>query len=105
VEQVLEFLSNHGSTIVILLKNDADHTSLEILDEIYLIIKLCTSIFPSVPKSELVRVYLHLHRYHWFYIGLVGTEHRLRRSPHCNLDSGDSNNESKSLLQCRRSSK
>lgn len=62
VEQVLEFLSNHGSTIVILLKNDADHTSLEILDEIYLIIRLCTSILPSVPKFEVVRIYLQLHR-------------------------------------------
>jgi len=55
IEQVLEFLASHGSTIVILLKNDTDHTSFEILDEIYLIIKLCTSIFPSVPKSEVVR--------------------------------------------------
>ncbi|KAF9445985.1 hypothetical protein P691DRAFT_777187 [Macrolepiota fuliginosa MF-IS2] len=52
--QVLEFLASHGSTLVILLKNDADHISLGILDEIHLIINLCTNVLPSVPKSEVL---------------------------------------------------
>ncbi|KXN92702.1 hypothetical protein AN958_06980 [Leucoagaricus sp. SymC.cos] len=50
--QVLEFLASHGSTI--LLKNDSDHTSLGILDEIHLLVTLCTNVLPSVPKSEVL---------------------------------------------------
>lgn len=52
--QVLEFLSSHGSTLVILLKNEADHVSLGILDEIHLIVSLCSNVLPSVPKREVV---------------------------------------------------
>ncbi|KAF9556462.1 hypothetical protein CPC08DRAFT_641486 [Agrocybe pediades] len=52
--QALEFLSAHGSTIAILLKNEADHVTLSTLEEIELIITLCTSILPSVPKTELL---------------------------------------------------
>ncbi|KAF5345807.1 hypothetical protein D9756_010889 [Leucocoprinus leucothites] len=54
LQVVQEFLASHGSTIVILLKNDTDHNSLGILDEIHLIINLCTTILPSVPKSEVL---------------------------------------------------
>jgi hypothetical protein len=52
--QALDFLSNHSSTIVILLKNENDQVPLALLEEIHLIITLCASVLPSVPKSELV---------------------------------------------------
>jgi nuclear pore complex protein Nup205 len=53
-KKALSFLSSHGSTIAILLKNEADYISLANLEEIHLIISLCTSVLPSVPKEELV---------------------------------------------------
>jgi hypothetical protein len=37
-----------------ILRNDADQISLSVLDEIHLIVHLCSAVFPSVPKSELV---------------------------------------------------
>jgi nuclear pore complex protein Nup205 len=37
-----------------ILRNDADEMSLLVLDEIHLLVYLCTAVFPSVPKSELV---------------------------------------------------
>lgn len=37
-----------------ILRNDADEISLLALDEIHLLVYLCTAVFPSVPKSELV---------------------------------------------------
>ena len=37
-----------------ILRNDADEISLSVLDEIHLLIYLCSAVFPSVPKSELV---------------------------------------------------
>ncbi|KAF8154003.1 nucleoporin Nup186/Nup192/Nup205 [Crassisporium funariophilum] len=52
--QALDFLSNHGSTIAILLKNEAESVSLPTLEEIHLIVALCTSVLPSVPKTELL---------------------------------------------------
>ncbi|CAA7262620.1 unnamed protein product [Cyclocybe aegerita] len=52
--QALEFLSAHGATIAILLKNEAEQVILPTLEEIHLIVALCTSILPSVPKTELL---------------------------------------------------
>ncbi|KAI0063325.1 hypothetical protein BV25DRAFT_416650 [Artomyces pyxidatus] len=52
--QALEFLSNHRDTAVILLKNDADEISLSVLDEIHLLVYLCSVVYPLVPKSELI---------------------------------------------------
>jgi hypothetical protein len=37
-----------------ILRNDADEVSMSVLDEIHLLVYLCTAVFPSVPKSELV---------------------------------------------------
>ena len=37
-----------------ILRNDGDEMSLSVLDEIHLLVYLCSAIFPSVPKSELV---------------------------------------------------
>jgi nuclear pore complex protein Nup205 len=54
--QALDFLSSHSATIVILLKNETDYVPLALLEEIHLIVTLCGSILPSVPKSELVRL-------------------------------------------------
>jgi nuclear pore complex protein Nup205 len=54
--QALEFLSSHSATIVILLKNEMDYVPLALLEEIHLIVTLCGSVLPSVPKSELVRL-------------------------------------------------
>ncbi|KAF8188670.1 nucleoporin Nup186/Nup192/Nup205 [Pholiota molesta] len=53
-QQALNFLSNHGSTIAILLKNEDEYVSLPTLEEIHLIIALCTSVLPSVPKTEVL---------------------------------------------------
>jgi hypothetical protein len=37
-----------------ILRNDTDEISLSVLDEILLLVYLCSAVFPSVPKSELV---------------------------------------------------
>ncbi|KAH9982000.1 nucleoporin Nup186/Nup192/Nup205 [Russula compacta] len=53
VNQALEFLSSHRDTVIMVLRNDADEISLSVLDEIHLLVYLCSVVFPSVPKSEL----------------------------------------------------
>ncbi|KAF8878281.1 nucleoporin Nup186/Nup192/Nup205 [Gymnopilus junonius] len=53
-QQALEFLSNHGSTIAILLKNEEEHVILPIVEEIHLVVTLCVNILPSVPKTEVL---------------------------------------------------
>ncbi|KAF8970600.1 nucleoporin Nup186/Nup192/Nup205 [Flammula alnicola] len=53
-QQALNFLSNHGSTIAILLKNEDEYVSLATLEEVHLIIALCNSVLPSVPKTEVL---------------------------------------------------
>ena len=52
--QALDFLSSHGPTIAILLKNDIDYVPLSLLEEIHLIVTLGANVLPAVPKSELV---------------------------------------------------
>ena len=52
--QALDFLSSHGPTIAILLKNDTDYVPLSLLEEIHLIVTLGANVLPAVPKSELV---------------------------------------------------
>jgi len=37
-----------------ILRNDADEISLSVLDELHLLVYLCSVAIPSVPKSELV---------------------------------------------------
>lgn len=54
LKQALEFLNVHRDTIVILLKLDLDDTPLAVVDEINLVVSICTAILPLVPKSELV---------------------------------------------------
>ena len=39
---------------MILLKVEVDDMSLSLLEEIHLLVSLCTNILPSVPKTELV---------------------------------------------------
>ncbi|PBK92623.1 hypothetical protein ARMGADRAFT_1165701 [Armillaria gallica] len=51
--QALDFLSMHSPTIVILLKNEIDDISLSLLEEIHLLVSLCTNVLPLVPKTEL----------------------------------------------------
>ncbi|KIY63736.1 hypothetical protein CYLTODRAFT_493667 [Cylindrobasidium torrendii FP15055 ss-10] len=51
--QALDFLEKHSSTLAILLKNGAEEVSLAVLEEIHLIITLCSSVLPSVPKMQL----------------------------------------------------
>jgi nuclear pore complex protein Nup205 len=53
VNHALEFLSSHRDTVTMILRNDTDEMSLSVLDEIHLLVNLCSAIFPSVPKSEL----------------------------------------------------
>ena len=55
-KKVLEFLNAHRDTIAILLKVDLDDIPLAVVDEINLIVSICTVILPLVPKSELVCV-------------------------------------------------
>ena len=50
-------MSNHGSTIAILLKNEAESVNLLTLEEMHLIVALCTNVLPSVPKTELVGLF------------------------------------------------
>ena len=46
-------MSNHGSTIAILLQNETESVDLPTLEEIHVIMALCTDVLPSVPKTEL----------------------------------------------------
>jgi nuclear pore complex protein Nup205 len=47
-------MNAHRDTIVILLKVDLDDVPLAVVDEINLVVSICTVILPLVPKSELV---------------------------------------------------
>ncbi|KIY45026.1 hypothetical protein FISHEDRAFT_67260 [Fistulina hepatica ATCC 64428] len=49
----LDFLSSHGSTIVILLKSETNYMSRAVLDELYLLVSLCSNVLEYVPKTEL----------------------------------------------------
>ncbi|EPQ55766.1 hypothetical protein GLOTRDRAFT_115998 [Gloeophyllum trabeum ATCC 11539] len=54
-KQALAFLSSHRDTIVILLKNESSSTiTLSIVEEIHLLVSLCVSVLPLVPKSEML---------------------------------------------------
>jgi nuclear pore complex protein Nup205 len=53
--QVLEFLSSHRDTIVILLKTDTEPTPLSVIEEMHLLVSVCAGVLPLVPPSELVR--------------------------------------------------
>ncbi|KAF9815688.1 hypothetical protein IEO21_04405 [Rhodonia placenta] len=52
--QALQFLSGHRDTIALLLKNEFDEPSLSVMEEIRLIISLCSNVLQLVPKTELV---------------------------------------------------
>lgn len=52
--QVLDFLSSHRDTIIILLKSEDDYVPLSLVDEIHLLVSLCAAVFPLIPKTELV---------------------------------------------------
>ncbi|KAJ7041203.1 nucleoporin Nup186/Nup192/Nup205 [Mycena alexandri] len=52
--QALDFLSNHSATIVILLKNETDQLPLALVEEMHLLVSLCTGVLTHVPKSELL---------------------------------------------------
>ncbi|KAJ7160759.1 nucleoporin Nup186/Nup192/Nup205 [Mycena filopes] len=52
--QALDFLSNHSATIVILLKNETDQLPLALVEEMHLLVSLCTGVLAHVPKSELL---------------------------------------------------
>ena len=54
--QVLDFLSRHSSTVVILLKNETEDMSLSLLEEIHLLVSLCGQVLPLVPRADLVRL-------------------------------------------------
>ncbi|KAF5375401.1 hypothetical protein D9615_007995 [Tricholomella constricta] len=54
INQALDLLTSHSSTIAILLKNDTDYVPLSLLEEIHLIVTLSASVLPSVPKSEML---------------------------------------------------
>jgi hypothetical protein len=61
--QILNFLTSHRDTIVILLKSDSEMTSTAIVEEVTVLVQLCSSVLPSVPKSELVRTIRMLNAY------------------------------------------
>ncbi|KAF9074489.1 nucleoporin Nup186/Nup192/Nup205 [Rhodocollybia butyracea] len=52
--QVLDFISRHSATVVILLKNETEDLSLALLEEVHLLVALCAQVLPLVPQSELV---------------------------------------------------
>lgn len=52
-QQASEFLERHNATIVILLKSDVEDISLALIEEIHLLVSLCSRVLPSVPKAEL----------------------------------------------------
>ena len=50
----MQFLSAHRDTAVILLKMEVDELSLPVMEEIRLLVSLCSSVVHLVPKGELV---------------------------------------------------
>ncbi|KAJ7279033.1 hypothetical protein C8J57DRAFT_1434189 [Mycena rebaudengoi] len=52
--QAQDFLSSHSATIVILLKNETEEIPLALVEEVHLLVSLCASVLPHVPKSELL---------------------------------------------------
>lgn len=52
--QAIDFLSNHASTIAILLKVEADYVTLSMLEEIHLLVTMSGMLLTAVPKTELV---------------------------------------------------
>lgn len=54
VNQSTEFLRAHRDTAILLLKNEADELSLATVEEMRLLVALCTSVLPSVPKTDVV---------------------------------------------------
>jgi nuclear pore complex protein Nup205 len=56
-----------------ILRNDGDEMSLSVLDEIHLLVYLCSSIFPSVPKSELVSESTILHESSYLHLFSKGS--------------------------------
>ncbi|KAI0776838.1 nucleoporin Nup186/Nup192/Nup205 [Trametes elegans] len=50
----LQFLSAHRDTAVILLKNEVDELSLAVMEEIRLLVSLCSNVVHLVPKTELL---------------------------------------------------
>ncbi|EGO28547.1 hypothetical protein SERLADRAFT_413403 [Serpula lacrymans var. lacrymans S7.9] len=54
--QALDFLSSHRETIIILLKNEMSEVPLSFIEEVHLLVSLCGSVLPLVPKSDLLSV-------------------------------------------------
>ncbi|KAH9922299.1 nucleoporin Nup186/Nup192/Nup205 [Epithele typhae] len=52
--QALQFLSMHRDTAVLLLKNDADELSLSVIEELRLLVLLCSNVVHLVPRAELL---------------------------------------------------
>ncbi|TRM60040.1 nucleoporin Nup186/Nup192/Nup205 [Schizophyllum amplum] len=50
---VLDFITTHNATIVILIKTDIASLPLSVLDELHLIVSLCTHVLTYVPKEQL----------------------------------------------------
>ncbi|RDX43688.1 hypothetical protein OH76DRAFT_1188692 [Lentinus brumalis] len=50
----LRFLSSHRDTAVLLLKNEVDELSLSVMEEIRLLVSLCSSVVHLIPKTELL---------------------------------------------------
>ncbi|KAI8972576.1 nucleoporin Nup186/Nup192/Nup205 [Trametes punicea] len=50
----LQFLSSHRDTAVILLKMEVDELSLSVMEEIRLLVSLCSNVVHLVPKTELL---------------------------------------------------
>ena len=52
--KVSDFLSSHRDTIAILLKSEPDVIPLALIEEVHLLVSVCGSVLPFIPKSELV---------------------------------------------------
>ena len=52
--QILEFITTHHATIAILIKTDVEALSLSTVEELHLIVSLCTRVLPYVEKEQLV---------------------------------------------------
>ncbi|KAL1938972.1 hypothetical protein VTO73DRAFT_11125 [Trametes versicolor] len=50
----LQFLTAHRDTVVILLKNEVDELSISVMEEIRLLVSLCSNVVHLVPKTELL---------------------------------------------------
>ncbi|KAH8829222.1 hypothetical protein DL96DRAFT_1597215 [Flagelloscypha sp. PMI_526] len=54
MSQAVDFLSNHAGTVSTILKESTDSRAVALIEELQLVLALCSAAIPQIPKSELM---------------------------------------------------